>query len=151
METSVAALPQAEPELIAPALPGAEPMAALPAPMAALPAPAIAQQQAGVDELLAACHTTLASIGKSQSDIASDMTAMAIEMSGLTRSNLTAAGDGVTALLTARSLADAVEIQFGLARRSIEAMIGGSTRLAEIGLRLASVAAKPMLGPFAGS
>ena len=90
---------------------------------------------------------TLASIGASQAAIVSDVTAMALEMSGLARSNLTAAGDNVTALLAARSMADAVEIQFDLARRSLDAIVDGSTKLGEIGLRLANDAAKPLLGP----
>ena len=124
--------------------------AALPAPpmpVAALPAP-IRPQPPSADKLLNACHATLASICASQTAIASDVTAMALEIGGLTRSNLTAAGDSVTALLGSRSLADTVEIQLGLARSSLAAMIDGSTKLARIGLRLANDAAKPVLGPF---
>jgi hypothetical protein len=70
-------------------------------------------------------------------------------MSGLTRANLTAASDGMTAFLSARSLVDAVEAQLGFARRSLDTLAGGSTRLGELGLRLASDAAKPALRPFA--
>ena len=80
--------------------------------------------------------------------VASDMTAMALEMSSLAASSLTAAGDGVAALLAARSLVDAVEAQLGFARRSIDAMAGGSTRVGELGLRLANDAAKSMLRPL---
>jgi hypothetical protein len=128
----------------------ANPIAALPAPepVVALPVPAPRRQQAGADKLLNACHATLASICASQTAIASDMTAMALEIGGLTRSNLTAAGDSVTALFGSRSLVDAVEVQLGFARRSLDAMVSGSTKLAEIGLRLANDSTKPMLGPF---
>jgi hypothetical protein len=137
----------------------AEPAPALPAQtlsnVVALPVPPSPPQSRaqdfGADKLFAAYRATLASIGAPQAALASDVTAMALEMSGLARSNLTAAGDSVTALLSARSLVDAVEIQLGFARRSLDAMADGSTRLGEIGLRLASGAAKPILGPFAAS
>ncbi|HVH77858.1 MAG TPA: phasin family protein [Stellaceae bacterium] len=110
-------------------------------------APAVAEPpQERADKLLNACRATLASIGASQAAIASDITAMALEVSGLARSNLTAAGDSMTALFQAKSLVDAVEIQFGLARRSLDAMVGGSTKIGEIGLHLMSEAAKPILG-----
>jgi hypothetical protein len=107
-------------------------------------------QQAGADKLFAAYWETLASIGQAQAAMASNVTAIALEMSGLARSNLTAAGDSVAALFGAKSLADAVEIQLGFARRSLDAVAEGSTRLGEIGLRLANDAAKPVLGRFVG-
>jgi len=132
----------------APAQHAAEP-AALPAePIAGLSAPIVMRPRDGADGLLAACRATLASLGEAQQAVAADVRAMALEMSGLARSNLTAAGDGVTALLAAKTLADAVEIQLRFARRSLEAMADGSARLGEIGMRLASDAAKPVLGSF---
>jgi hypothetical protein len=137
--SSLAAITEPAPALPEPALSN---VAALPLP------PQHHMQDFGADKLFAAYRATLASIGASQAAIASDVTAMALEMSGLARSNLTAAGDSVAALISARSLVDAVEIQLGFARRSLDAMTDGSTRLGEIGLRLASGAAKPILGPF---
>jgi len=121
-----------------------------PEPMAALPALIPREPRARPDKFLSACRATLASIGQSQTAVVSDVTAMALEIGGQTRANLTAAGDSVAALLKARSLVDAVEIQLAFARRNLEAMVAGSTRLGEIGLRLANDAAKPMLGRFAG-
>jgi hypothetical protein len=58
----------------------------------------------------------------------------------------TAAGDTVAALLTARSFADAVEIQIGFTRRSLGAIVDGSTRRSEIGFRLTSDATTPVMG-----
>ena len=142
------------PVLSAPLRPAAKPEAvALPAPaptLPVLPAPLRRRPAIAGDTFLAACRTTLAAIGESQTAIATDVTTMALEMAGLARSNLTAAGEGVTALLGARSFADAMEIQLGLARRSLAAMVDGSTRLRELGLRLANDAAKPILAPFGG-
>jgi hypothetical protein len=119
-----------------------------PEAIAALPVPNPRPEKAGASRLIDTYQATLASIGKSQTAIASDVTALALEMSGLASSNLTAAGDSVTALLRARSFADAVEIQLSFARRSLEAIVDGSTRLGEIGLRLTNDASKPMLEPF---
>lgn len=128
-------------ETAAAALPPPEPTVSLPAPV---PEPA-----RDTDRCFAAYRAALSSIGESQAAVASDVTAMALEMSGLARANLTVAGDSVTAFLRARSLVDVVEAQLGFARRSLDALAGGSTRLGEIGLRLASDAAKPMVHPFA--
>jgi Phasin protein len=142
--------PAAEPAVSATPEVEAAPAAALPAPdpVPALPALISRRQEAGADKLLNACHATLASICASQTAIASDVTAMAPEIGGLTRSNLTTAGESVTALLGSQNLVDAFEIQLGFARHSLDAMVGGSTKLAELGLRLANDAAKPMLRPF---
>jgi len=114
-------------------------------PSAALPVPIRRRAQTGADELLATYQAALTSIGASQSAIASDVAALALEISGMARSNLTAAGDSFAALLSAKSVVDAVEIQIGFARRSLGAIAEGSTRLGEIGLRLANDAAKPVM------
>jgi hypothetical protein len=121
---------------------------ALPEPVTALPLPMPRPQMTGAETFLASYRATLASIGEAQAAVASDVTAMALEVSGMARANLTSAGDSVTALLGARNFADAVEIQLGFVRRSLDMLAGGSTRLGEIGLRLASDAAKPVTRPF---
>ena len=142
--------PKSVPEPAVPVPETSEPATMLPKPdaIAALPVPSPRPEKAGASKLIDTYQAALASIGKSQTAIASDVTALALEMSGLASSNLTAAGDSVTALLRARSFADAVEIQLSFARRSLEAIVDGSTRLGEIGLRLTNNASKPMLEPF---
>jgi hypothetical protein len=139
-EQAAAALPA---PAAAPALPQPEPVPALPAPVPATP-------RSNADKFVSACQEALASLGRAQAAVAADVTAMALEVGGQARSSLTAAGDSATALLKAKSLVDAVEIQFGFARRSLDAMAACSTRLGEIGLRLASDTAKPILGRLAG-
>ncbi|HTQ32618.1 MAG TPA: phasin family protein, partial [Stellaceae bacterium] len=137
------------------ALPSDEPAAALPAPhpepVAALPVPMPRDPRPGTARLLNAYHSALNSFGASQAAVASDVTAMALELGGLARSNLTAAGDSVIAMFGAKSMVDAVEIQLGFARRSLDAMAAGSTRLSEIGIRLANDTARPILGAFSAS
>ncbi|HTQ34754.1 MAG TPA: phasin family protein [Stellaceae bacterium] len=134
------------------ALPSGEPVAALPAPhpepVAALPAPIPRGPRSGIDRMLDAYHMALTSFGATQAAVASDVTAMAVELSGLARSNLTTTGDSVIALFGAKNMVDAVEIQLGFARRSLDAMSAGSTRLGEIGIRLANDAARPVLSAF---
>ncbi|HWB52041.1 MAG TPA: phasin family protein [Stellaceae bacterium] len=130
--------------------PAAQPTGVQPAdPTALLPPAAATEVQRQPDKLLELCQATLASIGASQTAIASDLTAMALELGEIARSNLTATGDSVTALTGARTMVDAVEIQLGLARRSLAAIATGSGRLSEIGLHLVSGAAKPFLAPLA--
>lgn len=134
-----AAAPQFEP--VAPRL---EPIAALPSAteVAALPVPAPRQMRAsplppvwGDRELL--------------NTMASDVEAIALEVSGLAQANLAAATDTVTALLAARSFGAVVEAEFGFARRCLDAVAGSATRLAELGLKLTGNACTPALRPLA--
>lgn len=142
LQSSEMAVPMGtEPASSAEALPAPQPLVALPAP--------VTEVRRAADRGLSVYHATVAAIGESQAAIASDLTAMALEMSAVTRSNLTAAGDGLTAMLSARSFADLVEAQLGVARRSLNALAEGSARLGEIGRRLADDAAKPVTKAFA--
>jgi hypothetical protein len=120
-----------------------------PKPALALPRPA-AEPERVAERGFVAYRAAWMSMSESHSAIASDVTEMALEMTEMAHANLKAAGDGLTAFLKARSLVDAVEAQLGFARRSLDAMVGGSTRLGELGLRLAGDATKPILRPFAG-
>ncbi|HXC28244.1 MAG TPA: phasin family protein [Stellaceae bacterium] len=126
----------------------AEASAPMPEPKVALPVPMPAPPRSS-ERWFAAYSATLASISESHAAIASDAAALSLEMTGLTQSYLTAAGDSVVAFFTARSLVDAVEAQLGFARRSIDMLGGGSNRLGELGLRLADDVAKPVFHSFA--
>jgi hypothetical protein len=132
----------------APPAPEPAPPPPHPEPLAALPPPPPGRAQAEADRVLDACHAALASVAASQTAVAGDVTAMALELGGLTRANLTAAGDGVAALFRATSVVDALTIQLGIARRSLDAMAAGSTRLGEIGRHLADEAVKPLASRF---
>jgi len=93
--------------------PPAKPAVAPPEPPVAPASPA-RRAQICAETFLTACQATFASIGPSQSAMASDVNALAREMTGLAQSNLTAAADSMAALLSAKSLTDAVEAQLGL-------------------------------------
>ncbi len=117
----------------------------------AVPRPVRRSTQNASEQMLSTYRATLASFGDSQRAVANGVKAMALEVSGLTQAALTDAGDSAAAIIRARNLSDAVEVQFGFARRSIAALIAGSARLSEIGTQLAADAARPVVAPLCGS
>jgi len=80
-----------------------------------------------------------------QAAMARGFAAAAAEVTAMTRSGIAAASDAGIALLDARTLVEAIEINAGLARRRADAMIEGSTRLSEIGMKTAAEASRPLL------
>jgi phasin family protein len=132
---------------VQPVRPAAEKIAAA----TALPRPVRGSSQNAAEQLLSVYRATAASVGESQRAVASGVTALALEMTGLARATLTEAGESAAALIHARNFADAVEIQFGFARRSFASLIARSTRLSEIGARLATEASRPIVAPLGGS
>jgi hypothetical protein len=138
--------------IAATAVAATEPVAPVAEKIAAVPAfPLRRVPQNASDELLAACRTTLRSVGESQRAVATGVKALALEIAGMAQASLTEAGNSATALIGARNFADAVEIQFGFARRSFAALIAGSTRLSEIGATLMSEISRPIVAPMGGA
>jgi hypothetical protein len=76
---------------------------------------------------------------------------IAAEMSGLAQSSLAAAGDAATAVLQARTFAEAVEINAGLVRRRADAMVESAARLSEIGVKAMTEASRPVLAQLAAT
>jgi hypothetical protein len=130
----------------APALPAAIPV--VPSP-AEIPVVARRRAEAASKDMLAFGRATLAIVAESQAAMARGFEAVALEMTGLARSGIATAGDSATALLGAKTLADAMEAQIGFARRSIDTLIGGTARLTEIGVRLANETTRPILSRVA--
>jgi phasin family protein len=71
-------------------------------------------------------------------------------MTGMTRSGMAATADAAVALLSARTLAEAIEINASLARRGVDSMLEGSAKLSEIGTRAAADASRPILSRVSG-
>ena len=69
-------------------------------------------------------------------------------MTGISRSGMAATADAAVALLGARTFAEAIEINAGLARRRVDAMLEGSARLSEIGATAITDASRPFLSRF---
>ena len=76
---------------------------------------------------------------------------IAIEMTTMSRSGIAAATDAAVALLGARTVAEAVEINAGLARRGADSMLESSARLSEIAAGAVTDAYRPILAKFTGS
>lgn len=90
-----------------------------------------------------------AALAEMQAALARGCEEIAAEMATLTRSNIAAATDAATAMLDARTFAEAVEISALLIRRRTDAMIEGSTKLSEIGMQAATAASRPILSRLA--
>jgi hypothetical protein len=99
------------------------------------------------EETLAYGQKALSAIAESQAAMARGLEALALEVTGLTRTAVAAAGDSATAMLGARTVAEAVEVQIGFARRSFEAAASGSARLSELCLKLVGDASRPLIAP----
>ncbi|HEV8029812.1 MAG TPA: phasin family protein [Stellaceae bacterium] len=82
---------------------------------------------------------------ESQSALARGFEALATEATGMTRSGITAAADAAKAMLAAKTLVEAIEINAAYARRSFDAAIGGTAKLSEIGVKAATDASRPLI------
>jgi len=82
---------------------------------------------------------------EAQSALARGFEAVATEVGGLTRSGIAATTEAATAMLGAKTLAEAIEINTGYARRGFDAMLGGAAKLSEIGVKAATDASRPIL------
>jgi hypothetical protein len=65
-------------------------------------------------------------------------------MTGMTRSGIAATSDAAIAMFGARTFSEAVEINARLARCGLDAVIEGSARLSDIGVKTAGEAARPI-------
>jgi len=87
-------------------------------------------------------------VADAQSALTRGFEQFAVELAGMTRTGMVAGTDAALAMLAARTVAEAVEINAGLARRGVDAMIAGSARLSEIGLKTMAEASTPLLAQF---
>jgi hypothetical protein len=111
------------------------------------PAPVKAAHAAKVvsDDALAFGQQAWAALAEAQAATVRGLEAAVEEMNAFTRSEMAAAADGATALIGARTFAEAMEVNLGYARRSFDALIGSSAKLSEIGAKTASDASRPIL------
>ena len=90
-------------------------------------------------------HDAWAAWTESQSALARGFEALATELTGMTRSGITVATEAATAMIGAKTFAEAVEINANLARRSFDAVIEGTAKISEIGVKAATEASRPVL------
>jgi hypothetical protein len=101
-------------------------------------------------EQLASPGAAWSAFGEAQLALVRGMGEIAAEWAGIAQSGIAAGADAAVALLGARTIAEAVEIQAGLASRGFSAVIEGSAKLSEIGVKAASEASRPILSRLAG-
>ena len=66
-------------------------------------------------------------------------------MAGLTLSGIDSAARTATEMLAVKTIADAIEVNAGFSKRNFDTLIGGSAKLSELGVKLASEASQPIL------
>lgn len=123
-------------------------IAAAPLPEASKPAAALKKATDGAEDLFEFGRTALGALADSQTAMARGLEAVALETAAFARSGLSAVADAASAMLGARTFADAIEIQAGFARRSIDAALDGSARLSEIAVKTTAEASRPLLSRF---
>ena len=96
----------------------------------------------------AAAETAWTAFAEAQCALARGFEKAAVEVTGISRSGMAATADAAVALLGARTFAEAIEINAGLARRRVDAMLEGSARLSEIGATAITDAYRPFLSRF---
>ena len=87
----------------------------------------------------------LAALIQAQTALARGLEALSAEMTGLTLSGIDTAARTATDMLAVKTIADAIEVNAGFTRRNFDALIGGSARLSELGVKVASEASQPIL------
>ena len=97
----------------------------------------------------AAAETAWTAFAEAQCALARGFEKAAVEVTGISRSGMAATADAAVALLGARTFAEAIEINAGLARRGVDAMLETSARLSEIGATAITDASRPFLSRFA--
>jgi len=66
-------------------------------------------------------------------------------MAGLARSGIDTTARTATEMLKVKTLSDAIEVNALFARNSLDALITGSARLSELGVKLAAETSQPIL------
>ena len=132
----------------------AEPLAPTPTETSPKPAPpsvaAAPRHAAPADDVFAYGQQAWAALAEAQAAAARGFEALVGEINTLTRSELAAATNSATAMLGVKTLAEAVEVNLGYARRSFDALVGSSAKLSEIGVKAAADASRPILTRFGG-
>jgi hypothetical protein len=82
---------------------------------------------------------------ESQAAVARGLEELSAELARLARSGIDAAARSATDMLAVKTLSDAIEVNAGFTRTSLDALVGGSAKLSELGARLAAEASQPIL------
>jgi hypothetical protein len=90
-----------------------------------------------------------AALVQSQTALARGLEAMSVEIAGFALSGIDTAARAATKMLGVKTLSDAIEVNAGFACSSLDALVGGSAKLSELGVKLATETSRPFLHSWA--
>ena len=96
-------------------------------------------------ELVHSGRDAFAALVQSQTALARGLEAMSVEMAGLALSGIDTAARAATKMLGVKTLSDAIDVNAGFACSSLDALVGGSAKLSELGVKLATETSRPFL------
>src|SRR5262245_24697195 len=87
----------------------------------------------------------LAALAQSQAALSRWLEALSAEMADLAFSGIDSATRTAARMLSVKTLSDAVAVNAGFTCNSLDRLVGGSAKLSELGLRLATETSQPIL------
>jgi hypothetical protein len=123
-------------------------VAAAPAPQPEMAALASTAESASPDNLADFGRDAFSALAQSQAALARGLEALSVEMAGLALSGIGAATRTATEMLGIKTLSDAIEVNAGFTCGSLNALVGGSAKLSELSVKLASETSQPILTQF---
>ena len=106
----------------------------------------------GFSEILTAVgRQNFAAFFDSQTALARGLETLSTEITGLALAGVDAAARTATDALSVKTIADAIEVNAGFTRRSFDALMVGSAKLSELGVKVAAEAWHPLLTHFGKS
>lgn len=105
---------------------------------------AVAKNSSG-EEVADFGREVFAALVQSQAAVAQGLEALSVEVTGLAISGIDAATRTATDMLGIKTLSDAIEVNAGFTRSGFDALVGGSAKLSELGMKLATEASRPIL------
>lgn len=111
----------------------------------AAPAPAMAARAEDVADFAREAYEAFA---QSQEAMARGFEAFGLEIVGLARTGIDRAAKTASEMLAVKTLSDALDVNAGFARDSFDTLVEGSTRLSELGIKLAREAAQPLFATW---
>ena len=97
------------------------------------------------DDLTDFGREAFAALVQSQTAMARGLEALTAEMTGIAISGIDVAARTATDMLGVKTLYDAIEVNAGFTRTSFDTLVGGSAKLSELGVKLATEASQPIL------
>jgi hypothetical protein len=93
----------------------------------------------------------LAALAQSQAALARGLELLSAEMAGLALSGIDTAARTATKMLGVKTLSDAIEVNACFTCSSLDALVGGSAKLSELGVKLAAETSQPILSQLGKS